>query len=283
MTHQSENTDASMMPRRSVRPVRRMLLTAGAGIALIGSLGGCAALSDTQLVAFGAEYWDATPGGALAVDEAASVGDKIDLDSTLDFDSEKVWVYRAAAMVGPTRIQAAFIDLGYNGLSTIANSFDFSGETFTSGNILSSDVDTSILQIHAETGLYNWNIVRFGFIAGLDQLRIDTQLTDTDALVTASEKYDEWIPVIGITGGASIPLMSVEVFADAKLSGIIEAISLDTLDGDYLSSEIRAGVSLDEQLKLGIGYRSLEADFEDGDADYDFDLGGGFLFVELDF
>ena len=287
MTHRDRNEPESE-DHRSQREGRassfaRPIITVGAALLALGSLGGCAALSDTQLVAFGAEYWDAQPGGALSVDEAASIGDELDLDSTLDFDSEKVWVYRAAATVGPTRLEATFIDLGYNGLSTIASSFDFSGETFTSGNVLSSDVDTSVLQVHAETGLYNWNIIQFGFVAGLDQLRIDTTLTDVDALVSASEEYDEWIPVIGITGGASIPLMAVKVFADAKISGIIEEISLDTLDGDYLSSEIRGGVSIDDGFKIGIGYRSLEADFDDGGANYDFDLGGGFLFIDLEF
>lgn len=244
---------------------------------------GCNALNDSKLISFGVDYWDAEPGGALASSEFGVVGDKIDVDSVLSIDDEKVWVYHASATVGPTLIEGSFIDLSSSGLATLANSVIFSGQNFAAGNTVSSELDTTILQLHTQTGLYNWNIVRFGFLAGIDQLQIDATLEDQTALITADQSFDGWIPVIGITAGAKIPLWVIEVFAEGKISGIIEEVALDTLDGDYLTSTIKGGVNLDDGFKIGVGYRSIEAEFEEGGADFDFDIGGGFLFVEIEF
>ena len=275
-----------MTSTRTLKSSKRRWIRRGGqllgALCLVSSIG-CNALSDSKLLSFGVEYWDAEPGGALASSEFGVVGDQIDVDSTLSIDDEKVWVYHASATLGPTLIQATWLDLSSSGLSTLSNSVIFSGQNFAAGNTVASELDTTVLQLHTETGLYNWNIVRFGFLAGIDQLQIDATLNDQDALITADQSYDGWIPVIGVTAGVNFPLWIIEVFAEGKVSGIIEELALDTLDGDYLSSTIKGGVNLDDGFKLGIGYRSLEAEFEEGGADFDFDLGGGFLFVEVEF
>ncbi len=283
MRHQEESTSGTSTTARCLAFRGRLIALSVLWLGLVSLTGGCAALSDSKLVAVGVDYWDAQVGGSLESSELGLVGDRLDVESTLDIDDEKVWVYHGAATVGPTRIEATFIDLGYSGVTTLANSIDFSGQTFGAGNVVSSDLETSILQLHAATGLYNWNIVKFGFIAGLDQLKIDSTLVDETALITASQDFNDWVPVVGITAEVSLPLFKVEFFAAGEISGIIEALSLNTIDGSYLSSEIRGGVNIDDGFKFGIGYRSLEADFDDGGANFDLDLGGGFLFLELEF
>ncbi|MGA1534644.1 MAG: hypothetical protein ACO4B4_09090 [Planctomycetota bacterium] len=263
------------------------------GLLLLGSLGlgGCGTLTDAQLTELGIEYWDATPGGAISADEVGTVGDRIDVDGTLSLDSEKVWVYRAAALMGPTRLEATLIDLGYNGLSELTEDLDFSGESFLSGDVLASDLDATILQVHSDTGVYDLSLVKFGFIAGLDQLRLDANLSSDGSgggkggggPVSASSSFDEWVPVVGLKAGFSIPLMAVTVFADGKMSGIFEDISLGTIEGDYLSTELRAGVDIDDGFQIGLGFRSIDAKFDDGGDNYDLDLGGGFLFLHMVF
>jgi len=77
--------------------------------------------------------------------------------------------------------------------------------------------------------------------------------------------------------------MAVTVFADGKMSGIFEDISLGTIEGDYLSTELRAGVDIDDGFQIGLGFRSIDAKFDDGGDNYDLDLGGGFLFLHMVF
>ncbi len=260
--------------------LRRVCFSASLGL-FVGLMTGCASMSDAQLVSVGAEYWDAQVGGALQTSEITA--DSIDLDDTLALGGEKVWVYHASASLGSTQLEAYFIDIGSNGLSTLASDIDFGGETFSSGSDILSSLDTSVLQLHTESGVFNWSVVRFGFIAGIDQLNIDATLVDDGALISASQDYDDWIPVIGVSAAVNVPIWEMVIFADGAISGITEDISLDTFDGDYLSSWIRAGVNLDDGFKVGLGYRSLDADFQDSGNDFDVDLGGGFLFIDIDF
>jgi len=252
-------------------------------VAVSVSFVGCSALSKSELVSLGVEYWDAQPGGAVQSD-FGSIGDRIDVDSILDLGGERVWVYHAAASVGPTRVEASYLDLGFSGVSNLLSDVDFGGVTFPGGDNISSDLDTSAIQIHSQTGFFNWNFLKFGIVAGLDNLVIDSQITSLDTPgIAASRDYDEWLPVVGLSAGASVPLMKVEVFADGEVSGLLESISFGQLDGDYISSVVRGGVNIDQGFKVGIGYRSLLADFQDGPDTFDIDLGGGFLFLELDF
>ncbi len=247
-------------------------------------LGGCAALSDAKLVTLGAEYWDAQPGGSIQSSDLGMIGDLVDVDDALSLDKERVWVYHAAATVGPTVLEASFLDLGFSGLSTLASGFSFGGGSFDPADIVSSDLDTSVLQIHTATGFFNWNVIRFGFIAGIDQVVIDSKIIEQGGdLDVGEQEFDDWIPVIGLTAGAKVPLWKVELFADGEVSGMLEAISFDSFDGDYISAMIRGGVNIDEGFKIGLGYRSIEFDFEDGGDDTKLDLGGAFVFLELNF
>lgn len=258
-----------------------------AGVVLAGALllglTGCETLKNAQLVEFGAEYWLAEPGGSVQSSDLGSIGDKVDLDSALDLDGEEVFVYHAAATVGPTTVEVRYIDLAFDGITTLVDGFEFGGQTYDPGDVVSSDLDTSVLQLRSQTDVYGWKMLRIGILGGLDLLTIDTDVVNETDLIVVREDFEEWIPVLGITAKAAIPLYGFEFFADGEIGGILEEISFGGYEGDYISSFVRVGIDIDEGFRLGAGYRSLEADYEDHNDDSEVDIGGFFGFLEIHF
>jgi len=265
-------------PRRALAPIALLALPA-----LALSLAGCEALSNSRLATFGAEYWEAEPSGTIQGTNGAAIGDEIDVEDTLDLDSEKVWIYYAGGTIGPTRLEATWIDLESSGIATAPQSFDYGGVTYDAGDTVQGAIDTSVLQLHTATPAAAWEMVTLGIVAGIDQLVIDSQVGNLTDGTFAQEDYDEWVPVIGLVAGASFPAGGFEVFVDGKISGMYESISFGTFEGDYLSYLVRTGLDIDDGFKIGAGWRVLDADIDDNHDDIDFELDGLTFFAEMNF
>jgi len=271
-----------LAPRIPVAGLRRALALLSLP-ALVLSLAGCDALSQSRLDRFGAEYWQAEPSGSIQGSSGASIGSEVDVEDTLDLDDEKVWIYYAGGSIGPTRLEAAWIDFQSSGIAAAPQAFDYGGVPYDAGDTVQGEVDTTILQLHTATAAAAWDVVTVGVVAGVDQLAVDSQIGNLTDGTFAKEKYAEWVPVVGLVAAASVPVGGFALFADGKVSGMLESISFGTFDGDYLTYLLRGGIDIDDGFRIGAGYRIIEADIDDDHDDFDLEFEGLMFFAEMNF
>lgn len=246
---------------------------------------GCGAFSNGNFTALEVEYWNAEPGGALQSGAAAS---QVDLADTLSIGGEDaVWVYGLKTNLGVMTVEATLLDLSSSASSTLVDDVIFGGGNWSAGDVVNSEIDTSVTSLRSLNSLMGFSLVNLGYTYGFDRVVVDASISgDTDegkggtVFESGAEKIDEWLPVLGLIVQSSIPFGGYTLSAEADLSGMW--FNYGDVDGGYRNSTLRLGFQEGDSMVLGVGYRSVEVDI-DSDSNgnsSDLDLGGGFFFLE---
>ncbi|HIN80319.1 MAG TPA: hypothetical protein EYN00_04515, partial [Planctomycetes bacterium] len=118
---------------------------------------GCGALSSGTFSVLEVEYWNAEPGGALQSGAGAS---QIDLADTLSIGGEDaVWVYGLKTNLGVMTVEASLLDLSSSASSTLADNIIFGDGSWSAGDIVNSEISTSVTSLRALNSLMGFSMV----------------------------------------------------------------------------------------------------------------------------
>lgn len=229
------------------------------------------ALAD-ELLSLKAGYAKLTPKGEFEVSDAGLVGTSIDFDDDLGFDDSEEVSLEVGLQLGAFRLFAAYLPVSFSGNGTLTKSINFSGETFTVGSQVSSDVKLDIY----EAGLA-WYLVNIDDAPVRVQLgpEIAVKYVDADIKMQAdlldldeSEKIGAPIPTIGLRGRVAM--------ADfLGIAGRVGYLAYD--DNSFL--DVDAQVELSPLPLVGIfaGYRYLDVDVDEDDVVIDASFDGPYV------
>jgi len=227
-----------------------------------------------ELVIIGGNSWDYEVSGKIR--DSGTVTDEINLKNDLHLkdDSEGfllAYIEHPVPLLPNIRLGSTSLDLSGSGLTTIA--VNYNGTTLSANVNTTTKLDLS----HTEVGLY-WNILdnAVGLDLGLNVKFFDGTVSITDGTTTASDIFDETIPLL-YAG------LQFELPYGLQLAGDLSYISFD--GSSVTDTLIRLRYTSDYALGVEVGYRSFVIDYEDTSANEyaDVDISGTYIGVHLAF
>lgn len=216
------------------------------------------AFADTLGVRAGAGMWDHDPSGYIRY-QSTSSSNNADLKDDLNLESDQEG-YFYAIVEHPVplipNVKVMRTGLSSSGSGTINASFDYGGDTYTTGQ----PIDSELVLDHTDVTVF-WqlldNIVSFDF--GLTAKMVDAETTLTSGGTTTHNSFDGTVPMGYLAVGAT-PWPGV----DLRLEGSTLSV------GDNSLTDYTAKVSYTTNYMFGVeaGYRSLELELDDLDSVY---------------
>ena len=239
----------SYFPMRiSMSPTRSVLLTS----AILGLAMGTA---EAEFIGFniGTKHWKPALSGTFNSQENSSIDLVDDLDVDNPEQSSMVLILEHPISALPN-IRYQGYDLGVSGTSTLASDIHFNGETFNSGNEVTSTVDLS----HNDIVLYyqlldNW----VNLDLGVDLKRFDGEVS-LDGATSTSIDIDETIPLLYLSARFDLPKSGFYVGANINTNFIDLGLSESNAQDSTIMLGYESGNGLG--VEGGFKYFSLQLD-----------------------
>ena len=250
----------------------------------LGLLGltGCASLYNYDYVAVGADYWAPELNGEVDAGDLLVTGN-VDVQDDLDIGDEEIVNVHGAVQIWNFTLDASYFNVDYSGDNVLSQNIKFGDQTFTVGTNVNTDFEMQYASAKRKAGLLALGPVVIGALVGVNYFDLEGEVNTVLPVISAEENLEAPFPVIGAVVTADIPLGDTfAVFGDVELSGLY----VDAYDIEGLFYDASAKVGLQASLfRVGGGYRFMQGDLEDTDEDFqwDFDLGGPFVFAEIAF
>lgn len=206
-------------------------------------------------------------GGGTDVDLVRDTG----LEERKDFGEGRLQIKFARRH----KLQLSYLPLSWDGDRIISRTFQFSGQTFSAGTRVQTNLDLKFFQAGYE---YDFLTGGWGFLGGtLDALLADAdvEIKTPGTPITAAERKTVPVPLIGLKG-RFYPVKWVNL--NASISGL----PLGGY-GHVLNMEASVGLNPIENLGISGGYRYFKTKLQYDDNRLDFKLDGPFLGLEIRF
>lgn len=227
-------------------------------------------------------------GGVFQADASGTLGsDPLDIEQGLGLKDSDSGYQAYVAFEHPVpllpNVRVATISFDTDGSGTIGSDFTFGGITIPAGASTATTLDYQ----HTDVTLYYelWD-TGFDLDLGLTARNLDVATDVRYAMQgagsgEASERFNEWVPLIYGAGRVDLPLTGL--YAAASVQGIGYS------DSSFLDYQVSLGwtfglVALD--LGVEVGYRVLSLDLDEkdvGDLTADIDIEGAFIHGVLHF
>ena len=248
----------------------------------LSCLTACTTLYDYDYVVVGADYWLPELNGEVDPGTTAFGGD-IDVQDDLDIEDEGIANLHAAVQIWNFTIDASYFNVDYSGDNVLPQTITFGDKTFTIGTNVATDFEMTYASAKIKAGLVALGPVTIGALVGVNYFNLDGEVNAIFPAVSASENLEAPFPIVGAVVTANFPLGDTfAIFGDVEGSGLF--IDAYDIDGHFLDVSGRVGLRA-SLFQFGGGYRFMQVNFEDTDEDFewDFSLGGPFVFAEIAF
>ncbi len=217
----------------------------------------------------GASQWAPAVTGSFNSGNDGSIELVDDLDVDDPSQTSMVLILEHPIRVLPNVKYQGF-DLDSSGTSTLSTNIDFNGETFTSGNEVTSNLDLSHDDI---VFYYQLAAKRFDLNLGVDLKRFDGQVS-LSGESTTSVDVEETIPLLYLSARYDLPNSGFFVGANINAN----FVDLGLTDSDAQESTIMMGYETTDGLGISGGFKSFSLELDDVNTlDTDLEYDGLFL------
>lgn len=199
--------------------------------------------------------WRQTLDAAGQIHDGPGGGTAFDFNGTLDIEEDDTArVGRVWFRLGKSRLFLDYADTSRSGTATLGSNLDFHGESFLSGETVSTDLDFTLLQ-GTYRYTFDFKVVEFGVGAGFQVAQVDMTLTDG----TDTARLDESIPYPTLSAALAIkPFPGFHIRAEA--TGL--SVDVSGNDLDVLDARVQIEYYLAHVVGFYAGYRSYRFNLE---------------------
>ncbi len=217
----------------------------------------------------GASQWSPALNGSFNSSDDASIDLVDDLDVDDPSQTSMVLILEHPIRALPN-VRYQGYDLDSSGRSTLSSDIDFNGETFASGNEVTSTLDLSHDDI---VFYYQLGAKRFDLNLGVDLKRFDGQVSLAGASRTSVD-VEETIPLLYLSARYDLPNSGFYVGANINAN----IIDLGLSDSDAQDSTIMMGYETRDGLGISGGFKYFSLELDDvNNLDTDLEYDGLFL------
>jgi len=222
-------------------------------------------------------YWMTDFSGSMQMTEAGLIGTSLDFEDDLGIADEDVTDIRLMWHITPAvKIRLAYVQLNYEGNTTLQKTISFSGQTYTIGTAVTSSLDTQYIRLGGYFDLLSFadGMVRVGGIVDAKVFMIDAAVKAPALTLDESEEVIAGLPTLG--GTVSIHLQDiVELFFEASGMGI--------QDGYLYDCEAGIKIRPYQHVEIVGGYRIFELDVEQDNDSGNLKIAGPFVGATIRF
>lgn len=153
--------------------------------------------------------------------------------------------------------RVSFTTLETDGLTSLANDFEFGGETFAAGTEVGAKFDVSYADYTLYYELFDNDLLTFDF--GITVRDFDGDVSVSAAGVSGTLDTDEFVPMLYAATIIGIPATDFNIFAQGNLLSIDDHTLYDYQAG--ISYELVENLAVD--VNLTFGYREVKLELED--------------------
>lgn len=221
-------------------------------------------------------YWFPSLDGTVKVEESG-IGTTIDFDKDLGIDDENYPSVEAFIGLGNHHLSLAYTEVDYSGKERLTRTIEFAGETYSVGDVVTSSLEYSMIDLHYQYDLLDLENILAGFSLG-GVLHVKYFDGDIGLKTTGIDETEELalpIPMVGVN-------LHVGILAD-----ILEARLRGTAIGYSGNSiyEIMADISFTPFPFMDIhgGYKTFVIDIDEDDVLFDYDTSGPYVALTVSF
>lgn len=226
----------------------------------------CAVYAQEAIVEVEGRYW-MTDLTAKAKIVSSQIGADFDFKSDLGLEDENFPEIKLVFHRGANNKYAfSYTQIGYSADHNVTRQVEFSGETFTSGSRVTTDLDIKYLSFVWVWQFLNLpeNKLKFGSVAGIKAMSADIALNASGLGISKSDSIVGGLPVIGLALDIN-PIGMINLFSE------VSGLSAGSY-GHFIDAE--AGIKLIPMrfVSLTGGYRviNMRADYDPDFAEIEF-------------
>jgi hypothetical protein len=217
-----------------------------------------------QGLQLGGQYWEMKPSGTLSVGRDGRAGTRIDLGKDLGFRSEDNVLGFDLVLGSGNEIALSYLDAELSANSRFSIPVEFGGTSFPTTTRIRSELEARLIRLayRYQSGSHGF---RGGFLAGIQQASVDAEVTSSRS-GSGSGDASATAPVVGINFRIDpSPLFRID-------AGIIGGVwDWDDTNLAFWDAAVSLRVNIRPFL-VGIGYRQVSLDAEDGGLPIEADL-----------
>jgi len=250
------------MNRRSVRAVCNVLAMLAIFIGLGNEMAQASPRGEDMWIEFELRGWAPTLSASVQSSETSTIGDEVDLESTLGVDTRQNFLWPKATLhfADRHRLSVSYLKMQYAGDKTVTQDFTFGGKTFNVTDAVHSEIDFKEL-----VAAYQYDFLKFSRLAASANLQV--RYLDIDAEVrgasqgTAKEDFQVPVPTIGV-GIRVWPVEWLKVNGDFN----IFKLGISAYEAEVIDSQAALTFSPWDWVGLSVGYRYYRVLLQDTDS-----------------
>ncbi len=250
------------MKRRSATEICNVLAMLAIFIGLGNELAQASPRGEDMWIELELRGWAPTLSASVQSSETSTIGDEIDLESTLGVNTRQNFLWPKATLhfADRHRLSVSYLKMQYEGDKTVTQQFTFGGTTFTVGEAIHSELDFK--ELVAE---YRYDFLKFSRLAASANLQ--ARYLDIDAEVrgatlgTKKEDFQVPLPTIGV-GIRVWPVEWLKVNGDFN----IFKLGISAYEAEVIDSQAALTFSPWDWVGLSVGYRYYRVLLQDTDS-----------------
>ncbi len=230
----------------------------------------------SALLSVEGRYWFTGLSGTANISGSGIPGTGVDLVKDLGLQSNTGFPeVRVGFNIGSNRIRYDFVPLKWGGTSTLSQTFNFNGQTFSASDRTSSELRANYHRLGFEHDFIDAAGERLGAIIEVKYFDMKAAVTDLTRGMEASKTLALPIPSVGVTGRVALPFL---FGVDGEVSGISLGSAAYVIDGE-------AGMDFKPipYFSLTGGYRALVLHFDHNDSKANMTVKGPFAGLKAEF
>ncbi len=184
----------------------------------------------SALVNVEGRYWFTDLSGTVTSSMAGLPGTELNLSKDLGVKGSKGFPeVRVGFNFFSNRIRYAFVPMKWSGSTTISQTFNFNGQSFSAGDRISSEMRAYYHRLGYEYDFIDTLGNRLGTIVELKYFDVEATVNDSTTGIKKSKSIGLPVPTIGIAGRVSLPIM---FSFGGEVTGISLGSTAYVLDGE---------------------------------------------------
>ena len=248
---------------------------------LLFSMNGAVLAGSGSRFSLAAGAWFQEIEGSVQVTEGVLTGNVVNLENTLGLEEDTApslaFSYRPG---GRYKLTGGYASIENTGRKRITTTINYKGVQYLVNSTLTSSVETGLLDLNYHRILSKTEKNKLSLMLGLRYLDVEASITGTTlgGTQTRTESFEIPVPVIGFSGKTK---MSEKV----SLSGSFGYMEIDSGNdrGEVSDLDFRLNYHIRDDLKIIVGYRSLDLEAESGDDSAEIKYSGMKLFLSKKF
>ena len=216
-----------------------------------------------------AKLWNPEVGAAVRSSSDLLEGTKIDMDKDLNLATADHVPYLKIWVGGKHRLAASATRLDLNGDTTLDETIEFGGKTYTVGEEVEAKLQASIYRLAWEADWFSGGWGRLGTILGADYFDVSASIKSKTTGLEDDEDVKGPVPIVGLQGELKL-LFGFSVYGEA--AGIY--VKRDRFEGSLVEAEAGLRYTLRDTVFISAGWRQIVLDVQDSDNEAKVSLGG---------